>query len=112
MITLDGGAGVIADVSYASPGGTGFGNPYYWDFRVWGTEGFLSFTYFSEGVLLIKKDCKEALTIPGEAPEISYLDEFINEIEDRETTYLSTKESLSSSRQVLEIQAFADKTQD
>ena len=112
MYTLEGGAGVIADVSYAAPCKVGFPNPYYWDFRIWGTKGFLSFAYSSDGVLLAKSGNQEILTIPGETPECTYLDDFINEIDGKKATRLSTEESLKSSRYSLEIQAYADKFED
>ena len=44
MARLDGGVGVLADVSYSAPTQV-FTMPTYWEFRLWCEEGLISFCY-------------------------------------------------------------------
>ena len=41
MLVMDGGCGVIGDVSYLSPDGFGYSLPQYWRFNFWGDRGMI-----------------------------------------------------------------------
>lgn len=61
MCELEDGAGLMADVSYASPDGMRYAMPTYWNFQIWGTEGMLNLGRNLPTVTLYKK--------AGTAPE-------------------------------------------
>ena len=107
MLTLSGGIGVLADVSYAAPNTMGYTYPYYWEFHIWGERGMLSFNYNSDGVTL----CADGETAPREitadAPYGNVLDAFLDDIE-KKPTLMSTREALDASRTTLMIQKAAD----
>ncbi len=109
MLTLENGAGVMADVSYAAPDSIAYDHPYYWEFKIWGTEGLISFTYYSDGVSLYKNGNKEVVNCPKLETEYDYVEAFVKEINGEEAGYLNTKESLRSSYETLKIQMLADK---
>lgn len=108
MVTLENGAGVLADVSYAVPDSIGYGLEYYWEFKIWGTEGLLVFTIYSDGIKLYKNGNKEAVILSGEEPEINYVDSLLDAIDGKESRYLNTAESLRSCLETLKIQTYAD----
>ena len=107
MLTLSGGIGVLADVSYAAPNTMGYTYPYYWEFHIWGERGMISFNYNSDGVTL----CADGETAPREvAADVPYgnvLDAFLDDIEGK-PTLMSTAEALAASRATLTIQKIAD----
>ncbi len=109
MLTLENGASVIADVSYAAPDSIAYNYPYYWEFKIWGTEGFITFTFYTDGVTLFKNGNKEAVTYSRVSPEFDYVEAFKKEINGEDPKYLSTEESLKSSFETLTIQYKADK---
>ena len=109
LITTESGAGVMADVSYASPTSIAFSHPYYWEFKIWGTEGLLSFTYYTDGVSLFKNGNTEGVNVPGETTDFDYVEAFVKEINGEDPVYLSTEESLKSAFTTLKIQYVADK---
>ncbi len=106
MATLENGAGLIADVSYALPDSFGFNMPCYWMFQFWGTEGMITFTVASNGVTLYKNGDNEPKILAGLETKVHYLDDFLSDI--KENTDLNTREMLRSSRETLNIQAAAD----
>lgn len=108
MLTLDNGAGVMADVSYAVPDTIGFSIPYYWDFKIWGTEGVMAFSFSSDGIDLYKNGNTEVLKVEKLPLELTYLEDFLNAIENKGTKYLSTESSLLAMEQTLKIQQYAD----
>lgn len=108
LITMENGAGVMADVSYASPETIAFSHPFYWEFTIWGTEGMLSFTYYTDGVSLYKNGNTEVVVCEGTEPDINYVEAFVNEVNGKDPIYLSTEESLKSAQKTLEIQYKAD----
>lgn len=105
MLTLTGGAGLIADVSYAQPSNIKFPFPYYWGFKIWGTKGVLAFTVSSPYVELYKNGENELLTFEGEATSRNCLVDLLKDIKG-EASY--TEGILSSVCDTLTIQAFAD----
>lgn len=108
MLTLENGAGVIADVSYATPDSIGYGLEYYWEFKIWGTEGLIVFTIYGDSVKLYKNGNKEVVLVDGIEPDMNYLDGIVDAIEGRHPRYLDTRETLASSLQTLLVQAYAD----
>ena len=108
MLTLENGAGVMADVSYAVPDTIGFSIPYYWDFKIWGTEGVMAFSFGSDGIDLYKNGNTEVVKVEKLPLEVTYLEDFLNAIENKETKYLSTEASLLAMEQTLKIQQKAD----
>lgn len=107
MYTLENGAGVMADVSYASPDGAGYSLPFYWEFKIWGTEGVITFSISTDGVTLYKKGIKEPVIIPKSEAECDYVEDFVREINGKKTKYLSTEECLKSALATLKIQSAA-----
>jgi len=75
MGRTDGGAGVLADVSYAAPQqGT---LPTYWRFEIWCEHGLVSFCATEPTVTVYEKGVKDAQILPGEDHPIGMLDEFL-----------------------------------
>ncbi len=103
MARLEGGAGLLADVSYSSPS---WKMPTYWEFRIWCDNGLLSYSYFDPMVHVYEK---------GKAPEeyegipvsYNYLDVFHTEILFGGSEF--TESVLSSTESTLKVQAVADK---
>ena len=106
MLTAEGGAGVIADVSYAIPDGAGFGLPYYWQFYVWGEKGLISFSINTPALFYEKgKTAPEAIE---DVKTIDYLSDFLALTEGKDTL-LSPEDVFASARLTLRIQDKADK---
>lgn len=105
MLTAEGGAGIIADVSYAIPDGVGFGCPYYWQFFIWGDGGIISFSMNSDAIFLEKGN---PIGQPIEAIKtVDYLTDFLH-LTGGEEAILPMSDVFSSSRVTLEIQKLAD----
>lgn len=104
LARLEGGAGVMADVSYAAPK-TGYTLPSYWEFRVWCDNGMLQFNFAESTVTVHEAGAAEAQTFAGIAPHEDYLQEFIRQIQtgSREMT----ENILRSTQTALEIQRAA-----
>ena len=107
MLTLSGGIGVLADVSYAAPNTMGYTYPYYWEFHIWGERGMISFNYNSDGVTLCTADADAPTAVPAVEPFGNVLDAFLDDIEGKPTT-MSTAEAFAAQRKTLEIQRVAD----
>lgn len=107
MLTLSGGAGVLADVSYSAPNKMGYSYPYYWEFHIWGERGMVSFNYNSDGVTLCAADAEAPTVVPAIAPYGNVLDAFLDDIEGK-STLMSTAEAIGVQRKALEIQRIAD----
>ena len=107
MLTLSGGAGVLADVSYSAPNKMGYSYPYYWEFHIFGDKGMISFNYNSDGVTLCTADAEAPEVIAAVTPYGNVLDAFLDDIAGK-PTLMSTAEALAASRKTLEIQAIAD----
>ncbi len=106
MLSLSNGAGLIADVSYTLPDKIGFDLPYYWEFKIWGTEGMIAFTISSEFVELYKKTEESVILHKGTRCENNYLTDFIDDIKGKSNF---TDGILASSKETLLIQAAADR---
>ena len=108
MLTLSGGIGVLADVSYAAPNTMGYTYPYYWEFHIWGERGMISFNYNSDGITLCADGESEPRMVAADAPCGNVLDAFLDDVEGKPTT-MSTAEAIAAQRKTLEIQKVADK---
>lgn len=107
MVTLSGGTGVMADVSYAAPNSCGYQTPHYWRFVFWGEKGVLECNYNSEKVRLwLDGDEEESILPLGDAPLSDCLNVFLDEIEGKSVP-IDTAWTLRLSREMLEIQAAA-----
>ena len=103
MARLDGGAGVLADVSYSAPK-SAFSMPSYWEFRFWCERGMLTFNYVSDTVTVYRDSAEAEVISCTSAPDC--LDDFISVIGDK--NYISTLSVIDSTRTALEIQHVAD----
>lgn len=107
MLTLESGAGVIADVSYSAPDAHGYTSPSYWHFRVFGSLGMIDFGANIDDVTLYPKD-GEAVKIPPVQPEQTILEEFYSavtgEIDNKEYTH----DMIESTRETLITEIFAE----
>ncbi len=110
MLELNNGAGVIADVSYASPDSFSYGLPTYWLFIIWGSKGMLKFNAAAGNVEAYFQGSDEVAHIKRKAPQADYLTDMIAEIRGDTPKVLSTAEVLSSTGDVLTIQRFADES--
>lgn len=104
MAELDNEAGLIADVSYSSPK-VPFTLPTYWQFEMWFKKGMITLNLIDNYAYIYKENCPEAEKITAEASN-NYLDDFIDEIKNNTDGF--TQSVLSSTRQCLDIQYFAD----
>lgn len=112
MLTLENGAGVIADVSYAIPDGVEFKLPYYWQFFIWGTEGMIGFSLsekqFKSGgeeqpAFYYVKGNSQPIPLE-EADADNYLTDFLRIVKGEDNQILPMSEVISSTRATLEIQ--------
>ncbi len=105
MAELDNNAGVIADISYSSPK-VPYSLPTYWKFEIWCKNGLITFNQMDENAYVYKTKSEEVEKITADVTS-NYLDDFINEVKNDETTL--TQSVISSTKQCLDIQYFADK---
>ena len=104
MCELENGAGMMADVSYASPDGMRYSMPTYWVFEIWGLDGMIRLGRNLSAVELYKKTSDAVVTCsPTPAPR-TMLEDFIACIEGKKDTVLSSKETLDATEATLKIQ--------
>ena len=120
MFALDNKCGVMFDVSYFAPEKTGFANPFYWRFTIWGTKGVIEYKLnggpnsktidSDDGALVqVALDGTDGfVAYPKEKYPVTPLGEFLKEIRGEETI-ITTADVLRTSREVLTVQAVADK---
>ncbi len=87
MAETDGGAGVLADVSYSAPSQV-FSMPTYWNFQFWCEKGLATFCYTGKDVTVYEEGIPEAQILPGITPESNVLADFLQQIrtgDDRQT---------------------------
>lgn len=108
MVTLENGAGVIADVSYSSPDSFGYKMPTYWQFRIWCDGGMFEFCAESDTVTVYKNELTKPYTLSGEKPKTNCLTDLLAEIFGRQPEILTTNDILASMRDVLRIQRYAE----
>ena len=81
MLVMDGGCGVIGDVSYVSPDGFRYSLPQYWRFNFWGQGGMIETALNVPKVRLYRRDAAECEEIEPEADRPGgYLEELLQAI--------------------------------
>ena len=105
MLTADGGAGVIADVSYSIPDGVGFGFPGYWQFYIWGERGVITFSMNTDALFYEKGNPTPKVIEPKSG--IDYLTDFKALTEGGEVV-LPMSDVFASTRTTLNAQRNAD----
>ncbi len=121
MIELDNGAGFIGDVSYAAPASCGFSLETYWRITIWGTKGVVEYKLkggnkevgidSSDGSLLqiaLDGSSEGFVVCDGEAYPTTGMEEFLKDI-NGENSINSTESVLKTCRDILTIQAYADR---
>ncbi len=108
MLAADGGAGILADVSYAIPDGIEFALPMYWQFTVWGTGGVLDFAIGKRDILFYEKGRKEGEVIPEVQPDVDYMTDFLRLVRGDEVI-LPMEDVFAATENTLLIQAVADR---
>ena len=105
MLTAKGGAGVLADVSYAIPNGVEFALPYYWQFYLWGEKGTASFSMNEDAVYFEKGNAEKQTLALKET--VDYLTDFYNLVQGAPCV-LPMQDVFASTRLTLTVQQKAD----
>ena len=110
MLALEGGCGVMGDVSYLTPNSFSYKLPMYWRITFWGERGVVETDTAHDDLMLYADGSTEVETVPAEVSCAGgYFRSFVNEIAgSREGLSPSTEEVLTSSRACLTAQAAAD----
>lgn len=107
MCELENGAGVMADVSYASPDGMRYSMPTYWEFLIWGMDGMIRLGRNLSEIELYKKTNDAVIKLAHTPAPRTMLEDFVACIEGKKDTVLSSKETLDATEATLEIQVKA-----
>lgn len=107
MLTLESGAGVIADVSYSAPDAHGYTHSSYWHFRVFGSLGMMDFGLNNGDAVLYPKNGEAVKTAPVQ-PEQTMLEEFYSAVTGKINSREYTYNMLQSTRQTLITETFAE----
>ncbi|MHC4886540.1 MAG: Gfo/Idh/MocA family protein [Planctomycetota bacterium] len=110
MLTLENGAGVIGDFSYAAPDSMGYSIPLYWRTTLFGRDGVLEVCSSATAVTAYLKAESEPTEIPlREGNPGGYLAAFLADIDGTSSQGQPTTATvLHSSRQALVIQRAGD----
>ena len=103
MAEYEGGAGVMADVSYAAQTKTAGKMPGYWRFGLWGEEGAIEFRFGDDHLLLAVKDSDAVETVPCERVTENWLHDFMKDYAED-----AVLDVIASSYAALKIQRDAD----
>lgn len=110
MMELANGAGLIADVSYFSPGSQGYTMPLYWRVTLWGSLGVIEAALHAKEITLFKEGEKTGRTLPIAAPAPGgYLDSFLRELHGQPGAALTAPEIFRASWATLKAQEAADR---
>ena len=109
MFALDNKCGVMFDVSYFAPEKTGFANPFYWRFTIWGRNGVLEFNYAKAGCQLYLTGAEAVEEIPAATDNSDYLQIFTQEITTGADLPCGSEHIMDVSEKCLKLQAMADK---
>ena len=109
MFALDNKCGVMFDVSYFAPEKTGFANPFYWRFTIWGRNGVLEFNYAKAGCQLYLTGAEAVEEIPAATDNSDYLQIFTQEITTGADLPFGSEHIMDVSEKCLKLQAMADK---
>ena len=107
MARLEGGIGVLADVSYSAPAPQTFSRPSYWEFRLWCERGMLTFNWADASVTVYADGEDKPIRYTDLPDGSDYLAEFINEIGMGGNRV--TENVIASTKTTLTLQAEADK---
>jgi predicted dehydrogenase len=109
MLTMENGCGVMGDVSYFAPDSCGYVLPYYWDFKIWGTNGVVRATSQGDHIEAALNGNKgiSMVSTCSEVPP-NYLEQFLSDLAGAPGD-LDTATVIRSSRVTLKIQHAADK---
>ena len=109
MLELEGGIGVLGDLSYLGPDGQGYRVPQYWRFTIHGDGGLAETAVQDNAVRLWRGGAKSGeLFAPLAAEPDCYLDDFLTEIAGGTPRALNSDDVLSASRWALQTQHAAD----
>ena len=110
MLVLEGGAGVVGDVSYLAPNSQGYRVPQYWRFTIHGDGGMLETGINMDSVLVWQDGRADGYSVPADGGrDGGVFEDFLNEIEGRpELCDLTTDQVLSSAEKTLKVQRAAD----
>ena len=109
MLELDGGIGVLGDLSYLGPEGQGYRVPQYWRFTLHGEGGLLETGVQDNAVRLWRGGADGGeLFAPLPAADDCYLDDFLTEVAGGTPHILSSRDVLRASRWALLAQSAAD----
>ena len=109
MFALDNKCGVIFDVSYFAPEKTGFANPFYWRFTLWGRKGVLEFNYADSGCKLYLSGAEAVEEIPAATDGSDYLKIFTQEITTGSNLPFGSEHIMDVTEKCLKLQVMADK---
>jgi predicted dehydrogenase len=109
MLEMEGGLGVIGDVSYLSPDGFGYRLPTYWRFTLWGEEGAAEGGLNSAGLALYRRRRSEPeLVAPEPNRPGGYLDRLLESTADEALRRKGNHELFTATRVALLAQRGAD----
>ncbi len=105
MAETDGGAAILADVSYAAPSQV-FSMPTYWNFQLWCEKGMVTFCAKDPDVTVYEDGKTEPEFLSGGSAGTNMLEDFIAEVQ--QNTHSLTDCVLSATETALRIQRCAD----
>lgn len=105
MAETDGGAGILADVSYAAPSQV-FSMPTYWNFQLWCERGLVAFCCVNPDVTIYEDGKTEPEVLSGAASETNILEDFILEVQNNTNTF--TDSVFAASETALRLQQVAE----
>ncbi|MEX0746000.1 MAG: Gfo/Idh/MocA family oxidoreductase [Phycisphaeraceae bacterium] len=111
MLRLDGGGGVLGDVSYLAPEAAGYEAPQYWRFTIHGSGGVVELGAVNNTLTRMGHDDAGPVTIaPDPARPAGYLVDFLCEVagEPVQAGGVTTQQVLTAARWSLEAQRIAD----
>lgn len=104
MAQFEGGAGVIADVSYAAQSKTAGKMPSYWRFTIWGEKGCIELRFGDDSIKFVDQNSEEVEIIECEKVSECWLDDFVKPFDED-----CLLDILTSAEAVLRIQQAARK---
>lgn len=111
MLQLEGGIGVIADVSYASPDSQGYSHPSYWHTRIMGEKGYLTFGCNTDGVEVCLNGESGTRRLEDVPVTSTWLDRFYQAVADESLRPSYTEDMLLSQEESLLVQKAADENE-
>ncbi|MBT3271829.1 MAG: Gfo/Idh/MocA family oxidoreductase, partial [Spirochaetales bacterium] len=110
MLSLEGGAGVVGDVSYLSPDSQGYTIPQYWRYTIHGSSGILEGGINLPDIQVWADGKEQPYGVPADKErDGGVFNDFLDEIEGKtDNIDLTSVQVLASARRCLEVQAAAD----